>query len=180
MGLKISKQGNMYSAEVTPPHERWASSRPMTRRELEAELKSIGFDQITISDAFIEIFSQHYRHWAERVTPLVCSALDGSRMITPQSPSVEAWLTYALFIRDTEVALEELIEAADFISHLIPNPDEISWTLLQLRKRGWLVEHEGTYGLTANGRGLIQEIVTSGELLEELDELEAWILMHPV
>jgi hypothetical protein len=180
MGLKIARQGSMYIAEVTPPHERWLSPGPMTRRELEVCLKAIGFDERTIDEAFCEEFSQCHRNWAEQVAPLVIAALDGSRAVKPQSPSAEAWLTYALFIRDKEMTIQELIEAADFINHLIPNSEEISWTFLQLRKRGWLVEHEGVYGLTENGRHSIQEVVTDGELLEELDELKSWIISHPV
>ena len=57
MPIKIERQGDLYTAEVTPPHgdgRRWASSRPMTTDELIEALQALGCHQTDIGDAFYE------------------------------------------------------------------------------------------------------------------------------
>ena len=151
----------------------------MTKDELEAALKGIDCDQETIDKAFYEEFAQKYRPSARRATPLVKTALDGSREVSPQSPIVEAWLTYSLSFRDTELNLQELMETADSINKMVPTPDEISYTFLQLSKRGWLTENEHRYGLTIEARHAIRTIVGEGDVFDEIERLEKWIATHP-
>ncbi len=173
------KQNGGWTAEVTPPDGSWKSPYPMMRSELEAALESVGCHQEAINAAFSEGFFEQYRSYAKQVEPLVRAVLDGSRKVVPQSPSVEAWLAYALFFRDEELTIQQLIMTADEINHLIPSPDEISWALLQLRKREWLADNGNRYKLTPEGRDSIAGIVGHGEVLEELERLKEWVSSHP-
>jgi len=122
---------------------------------------------------------QSYRQWAEEITPQLHAALAGEREVPPQPPFIEAWLADALFYYDRPLSLEEVIESADAIDHAIPNPDEIAWAFLRLRKRGWLLVVGDLYGLTAEGRRAIEVIVAQGEAPWRVGRLEEWISAHP-
>jgi hypothetical protein len=55
--ITIRRVGELYAAEVTPPHadgKPWSSPRPMSRDELVAELRSIGCHETDIGDAFFD------------------------------------------------------------------------------------------------------------------------------
>ncbi len=55
MAIAIRRIGNLYEAEVSPPHSRsgsWATPRPMTVDALVRELERRGCHQTDIGDAF--------------------------------------------------------------------------------------------------------------------------------
>jgi hypothetical protein len=118
---------------------------------------------------------ENYREFAEKIAPALRAALAGERDVPTQKAGVEAWLGYALYYYDRLLSLEGVIESADAINHGIPNPDEVSWAFLCLRKRGWLVVQGHMYGLTPEGRLAINTIVVQGSL----ERLNGWISSHP-
>lgn len=57
MAIRIARRGNLYTAEVTPPHGRgshWESPEPMSVDALIDALQQIGCHQTDIGDAFYE------------------------------------------------------------------------------------------------------------------------------
>lgn len=57
MAIQIKREGNRYTAEVTPPHGRgthWSSPEPMAVDVLIAALQRLGCHQTDIGDAFYE------------------------------------------------------------------------------------------------------------------------------
>ncbi|OGS59821.1 MAG: hypothetical protein A3K59_09575 [Euryarchaeota archaeon RBG_19FT_COMBO_69_17] len=122
---------------------------------------------------------QSYRQWAEEVAPQLHAALSGEREISPQLPRTEAWLALCLFFGDSPLPLRDVIQMADGIEHAVPNPEEIAWGFLRLRTRGWLVEQEDRYGLTREGRRVIESVVGEGTVLDRMERLEVWTLAHP-
>ena len=119
---------------------------------------------------------QSYRQWAEAITPGLRAAIAGEREVPPQDPFSEAWLGYTLFYYSRLLSLEEVIEAADTISHAIPNLNEIVWAFLRLKERGWLVVEGDSYGLTAEARHTIEAIVPGNKV--EVERLSQWISTH--
>ena len=167
MPIKIVKQGDdLYTAEVTAPNGTWRSPRPMPNDELGRELLLMGYDPVEIrhalEDAGVVTASHDYRETANRIRPLLQSALAGEREVPEQSPITEAWLALALSRHDGLRSLKEVIGSADAVN-AIPNPDEISWAFLRLRKRGWLAVDGDMYGLTPEGHRAVKEIVDRGE-----------------
>ena len=161
------------------PYIEISGSSPEDRLSLAAVYISRLLGQEVSNEAFHEAWFQQYRHWAEHAEPLVREALDGERHVAPESPFVEAWLSYSLYSSEGELSLQELLEAADSVNKLIPTPDEISWAFLQLRKRGWLTENLGRYGLTIEARRIIRTIADDGDVLDEMERLRKWILAQP-
>jgi hypothetical protein len=122
---------------------------------------------------------QSYVKWAQEIAPRVLAALSGKVEVPEQRPSTEAWLTYALYWKDSQLSLEDMIRYADVVGHSIPNALEISWALLRLRKRGWLSIQKDSYGLTDEGRRAVGGIVGSGDLRKRIERLEEWTSAHP-
>jgi hypothetical protein len=120
-----------------------------------------------------------YTQIAREAAPRVQAALDGKVSLGPQPPLTEAWITYALLMDDEPEALEEVMFWADAIRHLLPEPDEIGWALVQLRSRGWLAMTDDSYSLTAEARSLVREIVHGAEVWEGVERLDRWVLAHP-
>jgi hypothetical protein len=57
MGIRIRRVGDLYEAEVTPPHGRgmpWNSEVPVPLDELIKQLRDRGCHQTDIGDAFYE------------------------------------------------------------------------------------------------------------------------------
>jgi len=183
MPIKVVKEGNLYSAEVTKDADGqlWRSPRPMPSNELWLALRGIGCTPEEIVIAFQGVGRPSpYYHWADEMLPRVKDALAGSREVPPQAPFSEAWITYALFWSQSPIPLRDVIGNADAINVLIPTADEIAWAFLRLRKRGWLVVQGNLYGLTAEGRNAIETIVgKEGGVLEQAERLEGWMLAHP-
>jgi len=109
----------------------------------------------------------------------VKAVLAGEQEVPPQPPFTEAWLTYALYWGESPLSLENVIFHADSINHAVPNPEEIAWAFLSLRKRGWLSTQGTLYALTAEGRRAVESIAGKGDLWEQIDRLEEWTLAHP-
>ena len=120
-----------------------------------------------------------YGQYAEKIEPQIRSALAREHEVPAQPPFIEAWLAFALFEGQSALNLEAVIEAADSINHLIPNPDEIAWAFLQLGGRGWLVVEGDQYSLTADARRAIDAIRCGAWAWEGAKRLEEWILSHP-
>jgi hypothetical protein len=179
MPIKIEEVGKMgFTAEVTPPDgggRYWKTPHPMDMQELIPALKALGCTQDDIRHAFDELGEEHYRRMAALTEPVVEGALAGACEIPPQRPGTEAWLGYALYYYSKPISLREVIESADAVNHLIPNPDEVAWAFLRLRERGWLIVQENMYGLTEEGRLAIGSIVNEG-VVERLDK---WISANP-
>lgn len=184
MPIKIVREGDLYAAEVTPPQGTWRSPRPMPNDELGRKLLSIGCDPVDIRRALVEAgvqpFTHEYRVAAERTRPLLLAALAGEREVPPQRPFTEAWLADALFYYSRALPLEEVLESADAINHAVPNPEEVAWAFLCLRRRGWLAVDGELFGLTPEGRRAVQRIVTQGEASWRVGRLEEWISAHPL
>lgn len=180
MPIKFTQEGALWTAEVTPPHGRWRSPRPMGIGHLIDALKSIGCLQADIDHALRDAAvaqSQHY--WDDEIRPKVQAALNGSYQVPPQPPRTEALLAYVLFQADSPIPLRDVVDTADFIYRLVPTSDEIAWAFLLLRKRGWFVEEGHLYGLTEEGRRTIESIVGEGRALDRVERLKQWSLAHP-
>ena len=120
-------------------------------------------------------WQESYREWADAMKPGLQAALAEERKVQPQKPSVETWLGLALHYHDRLLSLWEVIESADALNHDIPNPDEVAWAFLSLRKRGWLAVEGDMYGLTIEGRRAISTIVCQ----QNYELLNDWIQDHP-
>ncbi len=122
---------------------------------------------------------EHYYEFAEKMSSVLQAALEGKSRIPRQTPLAEAWLGLSLFYGESSLPLYEIIHIADGISHAIPNPDEVAWTFLRLRMRGWLLVEGDLYGLTPEGRREIGAVVGGGTVLKRLERLKEWISMNP-
>lgn len=131
-------------------------------------------DKGDIVQRTLEVYSQ----WSRQIAPYVQAALAGKVQVPPQSVSAEVWLTLAMFWERTNKTLENLICDADLVGHLLPSAEEVGWTLLRLRKRGWLSIQHGLYGLTREGINIIEGVVKKGSLREQYHRLTKWIATH--
>jgi len=102
----------------------------------------------------------------------VQAAVAGEVQVPRQSVPSEVWLTFALFWEGSQKTLENLVRDADVVGHSLPSAEEIAWTLLMLKDRGWRSIRGGLYGLTAEGRSIVQSIVGNGNLRERTQRLE--------
>lgn len=179
MPIRIDEVRKMvYTAEVTPPEgggHYWKTPHPMDMRELIPTLKALGCTGEDIRRAFEELGERQYRRMAELTEPVVRDALAGVREVPPQPPSTEAWLGYTVYYYERLLSLEEVIETADSVNHLIPTPDDVAWAFVRLRERGWLAVQGDLYGLTEEGRMAIGTIVNEGVV----ERLENWISANP-
>jgi hypothetical protein len=123
----------------------------------------------------LEVYSQ----WSRQVAPYVQAALAGKVQVPPQTMSAEVWLTLALFWERTNKTLEGLIRDADVVGHSLPSAEEVAWTLVKLRERGWLSTEGALFGLTTGGIHTIESVVEKGSLRERYHRLTEWISTHP-
>jgi hypothetical protein len=122
-----------------------------------------------------------YEYGTGLIAERVRDALDGTRKIPPQSDSSVAWLTYALYAMNRDLTwFEEYVAVADYLYHDVPSEDEVAWTFLQLKGRGWLLDKGDAYALDVEGRKIIEEIVGGVGVLEGVKKLEEWFASHPV
>ncbi len=121
-----------------------------------------------------------YHEWAQKVLPIVRAALAGEETIPKQSTQQEALLTFALYWVESPITLAEFVAYADALDHAIPGEEEIAWTFLQIRKRGWLLVEEDKFGLTAEGRRAVSEIVGEGDVREMIGRFKKWFKAHPL
>jgi hypothetical protein len=116
--------------------------------------------------------------------PFLQAALAGEWEVPEQRPFIEGWLAYALYSYEGLCPLDEVLGWADAWNHEIPDPDEVSWAFLRLRKRGWLAIEGEMYGLTPEGRRAVKEIVSRGKkphlLLDQVRKLEKCFSDNPL
>ncbi len=183
MPVKIVRDGNLYAAEVTPPQGNWKSPHPMPSDELGRKLLSIGCDPAEIRRSLLEAgvqpFTSEYHEHAERIRPVLLAALTGEREVPPQEPFSEAWLADALYYYKRMLSIWEVLESADAINHAIPNPDQIAWAFVRLRKRGWLAIDGDLFGLTPEGRRAIEAILAQSDAPRRVGRLKQWVSTHP-
>lgn len=123
-----------------------------------------------------------YEYGTGVIAETVRMALDGTKKIPPQQDFYVAWLTYALFAMRTDLTwFEDYVAEADGLNHAVPTEDEVAWTFLHLKDRGWLQDKGDAYALTTEGRAAIKEIVGGvvGER-EGIRRLEKWFASHPL
>lgn len=184
MPIRIVQEGDLYAAELTPPHGTWRSPRPMRSDELGRKLLSMGCDPGEIRHALlaagVKPFSDAYRKAAEGARPLLQAALAGELEVPPtsQAPFTEAWFACVLFDK-SDLTLDEIIGEADFISRSVPTASETAWAIQRLRKRGWLSAKRNRFSLTAAGRRAIGSIMGEERTWEAVRRLEEWTAAHP-
>jgi hypothetical protein len=122
----------------------------------------------------LEVYSQ----WSRQIAPYVQAAVAGKVQVPPQTVSAEVWLTFALYWERSKKTLENLIRDADVVGHSLPSAEEIAWTLLRLRKRGWLSIQGDLFGLTTEGLNTVEGVVDKGSLKERIQRLTTWISSH--
>lgn len=180
MPIKLRPEGSLWKAEVTPPHGSWQSPSPMVVGDLIEALRSIGCPQDEIDSALRKAASIRARdYWEDEVGPTLHSALVGEYEVPPQRPFVEAWLAYVLFSQASLLSMKNVIDIAEFVNKTVPTPDEIAWAFLRLNERGWYVEKNGLYGLTSEGRSIIESILGTRGGFEAAKLLEDWLGKHP-
>ncbi len=186
MNIKVVKEGNLYSAQVTRDgiDPIWQSSRPMPTNELWLALRAVGCTPEEIVSAFEGVpRPSSYYHFADDMLPKIEDALAGKRQVPPQKPFAEAWIAVSIFCEDlsgkSAHRLEDVLEQADSINIAVPTADEVAWAFLRLRKRGWLSTEKGEYRLTPEGRRMIQSIAGDAPGFESAKRLEEWASVHP-
>lgn len=122
----------------------------------------------------LEVYSQ----WSRQIAPYVQAAVAGKIQVPRQPVSAEVWLTFALYWEGSKKTLENLIRDADVVGHSLPSAEEIAWTLLSLRNRGWLSIQGDLFGLTTEGMRTVETVVDSGSLKERIQRLTAWTSSH--
>ena len=185
MPIKVTpEEDSLYSAEVTAPDGQWKSPRPMHMGDLEDALKAAGCSEEAIKHAIFLAFYDRYRPYAEETIPQLLAALHGAREVPAQSSRIEAWLTLSLIYskesKERGLTIQDLLYVADGLNKTLATPDEISWVFIQLRKRDWLSDQDGSYSLTPEARSIVEQIVRgSGDAFDEIDRLETWMSAHP-
>jgi len=122
----------------------------------------------------LEVYSQ----WSRQIAPYVQAALAGKVQVPRQTVSAEVWLTFALYWEGSKKTLENLVRDADVVGHSLPSAEEIAWTLLSLRNRGWLSIQGDLYGLTSEGMRTVESVLDKGSLKERTQRLTAWLSSH--
>ena len=122
----------------------------------------------------LEVYSQ----WSKQIAPYVQAAVAGKVQVPRQTVSAEVWLTFALYWEGSKKTLEDLIRDADVVGHSLPSAQEIAWTLLSLRNRGWLSIQGDLLGLTTEGMQTVESVVDKGSLKERIQRLAAWVSSH--
>lgn len=126
---------------------------------------------------YIKQARKQYKQEAEKAEPLVKAALADRERVFPEPLSQpEGLLTYTLYWLKSPMPLDEFIGMADALNHALVTKEEIAWTFVQLRRRGWLLVDGEKYGLTAEARSVVSDIVGTYERnsLEQIRRLEEW------
>jgi hypothetical protein len=127
---------------------------------------------------------RQYRKHAESMIGPLNEIWSGRRQITmpPKPDFCEAWITYSLYWQesDSPVPLELVLASADFANVTEPEAGELGWAFVKLRQRGWLLDSGPAYGLTKEGRSVIDGIVRGRSSNEGIKLVEDWISRHPL
>jgi len=125
---------------------------------------------------------QQYREEAEKAEPFLKAALAGDeRVLLKPFAESEGWLTYALYWQKSPMQLEGFVGMADALNHMLATKEEIAWTFVQLRNRGWLVVDGGEYGLTTEAREIVSDIIGAYDHnpVEQMRRLDEWFKKNP-
>jgi hypothetical protein len=57
--------------------------------------------------------------------------------------------------------------------------DALAWAFVRMNARGWLAEHGTRFGLTAEGRKSVAEIVGEGRIGDKISRLVEWTQANP-
>ena len=139
-------------------------------------MPTLGTDNTDTVKRALEVYVKR----SQQIAPYVQAAVVGEIQVPRQSMPSEVWLTFALFWEGSHKTLENLVRDADIVGHSLPSAEEVAWTLLMLKDRGWLSIRGELYALTAEGRSIVQSIVGNGNLRERTQRLEEWISTHPL
>ncbi len=121
-----------------------------------------------------------YKQWSRQIAPYVDAAVAGKVEVPRQTVSAEVWITLALYWEGSNKTLENLVRDADVVGHSLPSAEEIGWTLLMLKDRGWLSNQRNLYGLTEEGMHVVESVVGEGSSLrEQYRRLTEWVSSHP-
>ena len=180
MPIKLQQKGELWTAEVTPPQGQWKSSRSMPIGYLIDELKSIGCRQEDIDLALRETYLiKREQDWNNEMLPTLRLAIAGVFDVSQQNPSDEGFIAYVLFERESSMALWEISDAYDYWNSACMTVDALAWALVRMNARGWLAEHGTRFGLTANGRKAVAEIVGGGRIGDKINRLVEWTQANP-
>ena len=180
MPIRFSGEGNLWVAEVTPPEGQWKSSRPMPIGPLIKELRSIGCRQEDINLALREThLIKREQDCNEQMLPKLRQALAGTYEIPQQEPNEEGIIAYVLFERGCPLSIWEISDAYDYLNRVGMTPDVLAWAFVRMNARGWLAEHGTLFGLTADSRKIIAEIVGEGSISDKMSRLVEWTQTNP-
>ena len=144
--------------------------------------KSILSKRMSPEEYWQAMLRQYRKHAGSMIDPLNEMISERRPITTPsKAVSCEAWITYSLYWQESEspVPLELVLASADFANVIEPQTEELAWTFVKLRKRGWLLHSGASFGLTTQGRSAIDEIVRGRSFQEGIKMIEAWVSSHP-
>lgn len=153
--------------------EKWMSEHPLRGEDRVENLRNE-------TKVFAENSESEYRRLEKEYLPLLQAALAGEREVPPSRRIKEVLFAYALYRRDGMRSLWEVIKSADDLFIRIPDYDELSWAFLRLRRRGWLIVDGEKFGLTSEGRRIIQDIKSRNKEMHWWEPLEKWMSEHPM
>ena len=180
MPIKLRPEGNLWKAEVTPPHGCWQSPRPMVVGDLIEALKSVGCRREDIDLALRETYMiKREQDWNDQVLPKLRQAVAGTYDVPPQDPSEEGIIAYVLFERESPLTLWEISDAYDYLNRVGMTTDVLAWAFVRMNARGWLAEHGTLFGLTEDGRRTVMEIVRAGTIRDKMNRLVEWTRANP-
>ena len=180
MPIKLRQEGSLWTAEVTPPHGSWRSPNPMVVGDLTEALSSIGCRREDIDLALREAYPvKRERDWNDQMLPKLRQALAGTCEVPPQEPCEEGIIAYILFERESPLALWEISDAYDYLNRVGMTADVLAWAFTRMNARRWLADHGTLFGLTANGRKAITEIVGEGRIEDRISRLVEWTRANP-
>ena len=180
MPIRFHKEGDLWAAEVTPPQGQWKSSHSMLIGDLIEELKSIGCRREDIDEALREKYlTKREQDWNDQVLPKLRQALAGTYEVPSQESNEEGIIAYVLFERESPATIREISDAYDYLNRVGMTTDVLAWAFVRMNARGWLAEDGTLFGLTADSRKIIAEIVGEGSINDKMNRLVEWTQANP-
>ena len=148
--------------------------------DLIEELKSIGCRREDIDEALREKYlTKREQDWNDRVLPKLRQALAGTYEVPSQESNEEGIIAYVLFERESPATIREISDAYDYLNRVGMTTDVLAWAFVRMNARGWLSEHGTQFGLTADSRKTISEIVGEGNISDKMNRLVEWTQANP-
>lgn len=148
--------------------------------DLTEELESIGCRREDIDIALREKYlTKREQDWNYQVLPRLRQAITGTYEVPPQQSDEEGIIAYVLFERESPLTIWEISDAYDYLNRVGMTPDVLVWAFVRMNARGWLAEHGTLFGLTANSRKTIAEIVGEGSINDKMNRLVEWTQANP-